>query len=87
MKKIDFKNMKWWEWVIVAFVASLILFPKKIFALITQVSINEGSVPQGQGKRGKFWKGLIKVGLSFLGPIGDGIQEGLNQIWPGGGWG
>jgi len=85
VKKIDFKNIRWWEWLIIAFVATVIFFPKKIIALIGQVTIDEGSV---DGKRSgrKWWKSLVRVALGFLGPIGDGIQGGLNEMFPGSGW-
>lgn len=85
IKGVELKNVRWWEWLIVAFVATVILFPKKIIALIGQISIEEGSVTGRAGKR-PFWKSLVRIALGFLGPIGDGIQNGLNDIWPEGGW-
>lgn len=87
VKKIDWKNAKWWEWLIIALVGMFIFFPKTIVRWFAMVAIEEGSVPVQGKKKGGFLRFLKSVALGILEemPFGGVINGILNGV-TGGQW-
>lgn len=81
-------DVKWWEWLIIGLVGFIVLFPKTVISMITQMTINEGSLyGRGNSGRGGFWRFLKKAVQVVLNnvPFG-GVATGILDLATGDQW-
>lgn len=83
IKSVETKNIRWWEWLIIAMVAGIVLFPKKVIAMVAEFGFNEteeGSVDVNGKRTRSFFRRLVQGILDEL-PFGGVINNIWNEIW------